>query len=209
MGFDVAGGDGDSDAKTDSRQGRRETGRQAKAKPRRPRRRAKSIPAPVADVGEETFDLLPKGANLWVKNAARESALIAEMKKGDTLEVKAAVVKGGDIDRLLFAVRLLPGDGPPAEGMPGQGVSLVAPPAGRGPGEGRADRQSCAAWRRPSATAPLQRCGEASSRGRSMVVDAEVARQPPGPAKRIVGHAPALHDLEPRRRGRRAPVPRA
>ena len=50
----------------------------------------------MASVGEETFDLLPKGANLWVKNAARESALIAEMKKGETLEVKAAAVKGDD-----------------------------------------------------------------------------------------------------------------
>ena len=46
-------------------------------------------------MGDETFDLLPKGANLWVKNAARESALIAEMKKGVTLEVKAAAAKGG------------------------------------------------------------------------------------------------------------------
>ena len=51
-------------------------------------------PAPVATVGEESFDLLPKGANVWVKNAARESALIAEMKKGQTLEVKAASAKG-------------------------------------------------------------------------------------------------------------------
>ena len=31
-----------------------------------------------------------------MKNAARESALIAEMKKGESLEVKAAALKGGD-----------------------------------------------------------------------------------------------------------------
>ena len=45
-------------------------------------------------MGDETFDLLPKGANLWVKNAARESALITQMKAGVTLVVKAASTKG-------------------------------------------------------------------------------------------------------------------
>ncbi len=52
--------------------------------------------APLATVGEENFDLLPKGGNLWVKNAARESALIAEMKKGAALEIKAASLKGNE-----------------------------------------------------------------------------------------------------------------
>ena len=47
-------------------------------------------------MGEESFDLLPKGGDLWVKNAARESALVAEMKKGVTLEVRAASVKGNE-----------------------------------------------------------------------------------------------------------------
>jgi invasion protein IalB len=41
-----------------------------------------------------SFDLLPKGANLWVKNAAQESALVAEMRKGKTLVVKATSKKG-------------------------------------------------------------------------------------------------------------------
>ena len=48
----------------------------------------------VAVVGDQSFDLLPKGANLWVKNAARESQLIDEMRKGVKLVVKAASKKG-------------------------------------------------------------------------------------------------------------------
>jgi invasion protein IalB len=50
--------------------------------------------APTAVVGDSSFDLLPKGANLWVKNAAQESALVAEMRKGKMLIVKATSKKG-------------------------------------------------------------------------------------------------------------------
>jgi invasion protein IalB len=50
--------------------------------------------APTAVIGDATFDLLPKGANLWVKNAAKESELIAEMRKGAKLQIKAASKKG-------------------------------------------------------------------------------------------------------------------
>jgi invasion protein IalB len=50
--------------------------------------------APTAAVGDTSFDLLPKGANLWVKNAAQESALVAEMRKGKSLIVKATSKKG-------------------------------------------------------------------------------------------------------------------
>lgn len=50
--------------------------------------------APTAEIGDTSFDLLPKGANLWVKNAAQESALVAEMRKGKTLVVKATSKKG-------------------------------------------------------------------------------------------------------------------
>ena len=96
MGFDVAGGAA-SEAKadkTDAKAGK------ADSKPTKARAKAEAkadkgkLSPPVATVGEESFDLLPKGANLWVKNAARESALIAEMKRGVTLEVKAASTKG-------------------------------------------------------------------------------------------------------------------
>jgi invasion protein IalB len=99
MGFEVAGGpaaakDDKTEAgadKTDSKPSKAKAKTKAKAEAK-----SKTAPviAPVATVGDQSFDLLPKGANLWVKNAARESALIAEMKKGETLEVKAAAVKG-------------------------------------------------------------------------------------------------------------------
>ena len=93
MGFDVAGGAA-SEAKADPKADKAEA-KSAKAKAKT-EPKAKGGAAPVATVGEQSFDLLPKGANLWVKNAARESALIAEMKKGESLEVKAAALKGGD-----------------------------------------------------------------------------------------------------------------
>ena len=56
----------------------------------------KKIPAKdaVAVVGDQSFDLLPKGANLWVKNAAKEGQLIEEMRKGVKLVVKAVSKKG-------------------------------------------------------------------------------------------------------------------
>ncbi len=104
MGFDVAGGvvaeaKGDkADAKADKADVKtsKSDAKSAKTKAKTEAKSSKPTPSPVAAVGEESFDLLPKGANLWVKNAARESALIAEMKKGETLEVKAAAVKGGE-----------------------------------------------------------------------------------------------------------------
>ena len=97
MGFEVAGGPvGDKDDKTDAKTEKTDSKpSKSKAKAKAKSKTAPAI-APVATVGEESFDLLPKGANLWVKNAARESALIAEMKKGEALVVKAAAVKGGD-----------------------------------------------------------------------------------------------------------------
>ncbi len=92
MGFDISGGT-ESDAKTDAKPAAKPGAKLAKSKAEG---KSKSIPAPVATVGEQSFDLLPKGGDLWVKNAARESALIAEMKKGVTLEVKAASIKGDE-----------------------------------------------------------------------------------------------------------------
>ncbi len=98
MGFDVSGGT-ETEAKADIKSDAKPVG-SARAKPSKAEARtkvkAKSIGAPLATVGEESFDLLPKGANLWVKNAARESALVAEMKKGATLEIKAASLKGNE-----------------------------------------------------------------------------------------------------------------
>jgi hypothetical protein len=48
-----------------------------------------------AEVGTTGFDLVTKGQNAWMKNAAQESQLIEVMKKHGRLMVKAPVVKGG------------------------------------------------------------------------------------------------------------------
>ena len=48
----------------------------------------------MAIVGDQSFELLAKTANLWVKNAAKESQLIDQMRKAAKLQVKAASKKG-------------------------------------------------------------------------------------------------------------------
>jgi len=48
----------------------------------------------TAIVGDQSFELLAKSANLWVKNAAKESQLVGEMRKGSKLEVKATSKRG-------------------------------------------------------------------------------------------------------------------
>jgi invasion protein IalB len=59
-----------------------------------PKDKKKKLIAPTAELGDDTFDLLSKGGNLWVKNAAQESDLIAGMRKGGKLVVKATSKKG-------------------------------------------------------------------------------------------------------------------
>jgi len=86
MGFDVAGGL-DAEAKLDPKQEKPATKTDAKAK-------TSTGPAPVALVDEASFEMLPKGGDLWVKNAAKEGALIAEMRKGAKLVIKAASLRG-------------------------------------------------------------------------------------------------------------------
>ena len=84
MGFDVSGGD-TAELKTDAKPSEKPTKSDAKSK---------TSPAPVALVDQASFEMLPKGGNLWVKNAAKESALIAEMRKGAKLVIKAASLRG-------------------------------------------------------------------------------------------------------------------
>ena len=48
-----------------------------------------------AEVGSSTFDLVAKGQNAWVKNAADESRFIDAMKHGGKLIVKGTLIKGG------------------------------------------------------------------------------------------------------------------
>ncbi len=51
-----------------------------------------------AEVGTTAFDLVTKGQNAWMKNAAQESQLIDVMKKHVRLVVKAPLVKGSVAD---------------------------------------------------------------------------------------------------------------
>ena len=48
-----------------------------------------------AEVGSATFDLVSKGQNAWVKNAADETRFIDAMKKSGKMTVKGTLVKGG------------------------------------------------------------------------------------------------------------------
>jgi hypothetical protein len=86
MGFDVSGGD-TAESKPDAKPSEKPTKSDAKSK-------TSAAPAPVALVDQASFEMLPKGGNLWVKNAAKESALIAEMRKGSKLVIKAASLRG-------------------------------------------------------------------------------------------------------------------
>jgi invasion protein IalB len=88
MGFDVAGGADATEAKLDPKPGEKPASK-SDAKSKTP-----AGPAPVALVDEASFEMLPKGANLWVKNAAKEPALITEMRKGAKLVIKAASLRG-------------------------------------------------------------------------------------------------------------------
>ena len=45
-------------------------------------------------VGDHSFELLAKSANLWVKNAAMESQLVGDMRKSAKLQVKATSKRG-------------------------------------------------------------------------------------------------------------------
>ena len=48
-----------------------------------------------AEIGSATYELIGKGTNAWIKNAAKEPQLVEDLKKGSKLTVKAASNKGG------------------------------------------------------------------------------------------------------------------
>jgi invasion protein IalB len=88
MGFDVATGTDAAESKPDAKPG-------AKPTPKSDAKSKASVSlAPVALVDQSPFEMLSKGGNLWVKNAAKESSLIAEMRKGSKLVIKAASLRG-------------------------------------------------------------------------------------------------------------------
>jgi invasion protein IalB len=86
MGFDISGGD-TAEASSEAKPEKGASKSSAKS-------RTSAVSSPVALVDQASFEMLPKGGNLWVKNAAKESALIAEMRKGAKLVVKAASLRG-------------------------------------------------------------------------------------------------------------------
>ena len=69
-----------------------------KKKPKKAKKDADEAPAaasgPTATVGDEEFDLIPRGNDLWVKNPAEESKVIDVMRKGASLVIKADSRRG-------------------------------------------------------------------------------------------------------------------
>ncbi len=47
-----------------------------------------------AEIGPRAFDMVAKGTNLWVKNAAEEGQMLDAMKKGSRMVVKAPSLRG-------------------------------------------------------------------------------------------------------------------
>ena len=47
-----------------------------------------------AEIGNQSFAMVAKGQNLWVKNAAEEGQMLDAMKKGSRLVIKAASLRG-------------------------------------------------------------------------------------------------------------------
>jgi invasion protein IalB len=100
MGFDIAAGagvdsaDATPDDKAAEKPASKPNAKKSDAKKSDAKLKTPVFPGPVASVEDASFEMLPKGGNLWVKNAARESALIAEMRKGTKLVIKAASLRG-------------------------------------------------------------------------------------------------------------------
>jgi hypothetical protein len=66
-----------------------------KKKSRKPKKGdSESSAAPKLTIGDDEFDLAPKGSDLWVKNTADEGKVIDVMRKGSNLVITAATKKG-------------------------------------------------------------------------------------------------------------------
>lgn len=87
MGFEIGAPAGAADAKDKKHSDPKEKKDKAK-------KDKVELISPTAAIGEIEFELLPKGSDLWVKNAAKESQLIDEMRKGAQLKIKAGSKKG-------------------------------------------------------------------------------------------------------------------
>ena len=95
MGFELGGGDVAKDAKDkDSKDKDAKETKDSKDKKKVDKKPKSEVAAPSAVVGDSSFDMLPKGSNLWVKNPAEESQLIDVMRKGTQLKIHAPSKKG-------------------------------------------------------------------------------------------------------------------
>jgi invasion protein IalB len=83
MGFEVATGSAPAESKD-----------RKKSKKSRKDDEAAAPPSPTAAVGDEEFDLIPRGNDLWVKNPAEEGKVIEEMRKGASLVIKVGSKRG-------------------------------------------------------------------------------------------------------------------
>ena len=63
-------------------------------KDRKAKKGDEEVASPIVAIGDNEFDLAPKGSDLWVKNPAEEGKVIDEMRKGVNLVIKAATKKG-------------------------------------------------------------------------------------------------------------------
>ncbi len=115
MGFDVAAADvAESGCSTPSR---REAGAKSDAKPK-----TSVGPALVALVDEATFERFRLAETSWSRTRRRRGALIAEMRQGAKLVIKAASLRGHQSIDTYSLNGLRPGDGAAAEGMSGEGT---------------------------------------------------------------------------------------
>jgi hypothetical protein len=48
-----------------------------------------------AEIGSASYELIGKGTNAWIKNAAKEPQLVEDLKRGAKLTIKEASSKGG------------------------------------------------------------------------------------------------------------------
>jgi invasion protein IalB len=90
MGFEIA-----TAATHDSKDKPKDKDAKKPKKPKKDDEDEAATPArPIAAIGEEEFDLIPRGNDLWVKNPAEEGKVIEEMRKGVALVIKAGAKHG-------------------------------------------------------------------------------------------------------------------
>jgi invasion protein IalB len=94
MGFEIGAAGAAPDAKDKKKSDAKDPKKKKDKAEAKSRKDKADLISPTATIGDAEFELLPKGSDLWVKNAAKESQLIDEMRKGTQLKIKAGSKKG-------------------------------------------------------------------------------------------------------------------